>query len=81
MISFPLYWLLFIYFIFLAIYIALILVNIYHILEANIFSTATFLFTFFVIVLSLFIVYFSWELVSEINWQQELILFNSQWLQ
>lgn len=81
MVSFPLYTILFLFFLFLAIFVALILVNIYHILEAGTFSTTTFLVTFIIISVSLLIVYFTWDLVSEINWQQQVILFNSEWIQ
>jgi len=81
MISFPLYTLLFIYFLFLAVFVVFILINLYHILEAQIFSTATFLVTFFVISASLLIVYFTWEILSAVDWQQQVVLFNPNWFQ
>lgn len=78
MVSFPLYLLLFVYFLFLAVFVVFFLTNLYHILEARSLNKVTLFFTFLIFAFSVITIYFTIVLLSGINWQQEVIIFNSE---
>jgi hypothetical protein len=76
MISFPLYSLLFIYFLFLAIFVIFFLTNLYHIFEAAAFSKISFFFTFLIFAFAAVTIFFTFDLLSGIDWQQQVIIYN-----
>ncbi len=80
MISIPLYVFLFIYLIFLAVFAAFSMINVYHIVMSASFTLASFTITFFVGLLTVLTFYFTWYLLADVNWQQTLVAYNPGWL-
>lgn len=80
MLTIPLYFFLFAYLIFLAIFAAFSIVNFYHILATASFTLASFILSFFVFALTTLTLYFTWQLTIDVNWQTPVTLFNSSWL-
>lgn len=74
--SLPLYLLLFVYLIFLVIFVIFFMIILYHIFEAQTFNNITFFFTFMIFVLAAITIFFTWNLLSGINWQQQIEIFN-----
>ncbi|PIR74327.1 MAG: hypothetical protein COU35_03475 [Candidatus Magasanikbacteria bacterium CG10_big_fil_rev_8_21_14_0_10_47_10] len=81
MISIPLYTFLLLYFVFLAIFVAFMLVDLYHIITSASFSLVSFIMTFFIFAGTLLVCYFTIQLLSQagIDWQTPLVLFNASW--
>lgn len=69
----PLYTILFIYIIFLSVFAVLLLINLYHIIMTASLSAVSFLASTFFVTLSIVILYTTWWLTKDINWQQTLI--------
>ena len=69
----PLYSLLIIFTIFLAIFFIFLIINVYHIVASASFTLPSFVVTFFVTATSLLILYGTWFLLQGIDWQQPLI--------
>jgi len=80
MLTLPLYIFLFIYFAFLAIFAIFSLINFYHILTTGTFTLNSFVITFFVFSLTVLTLYFTYSLLNNIDWQTEVVLFNSSWI-
>lgn len=67
------YAILFIYVIFLAVFAVLLLINLYHIIMTASLSMISFFTSFFFIALTFLILYATWFLTKDVNWQQNLI--------
>lgn len=80
MVTIPLYTLLFIYILYLAIFMTFSVINFYHIVTSGSFTTASFTISFFVFALTILTLYFTWFLLQYVNWQQPITLFNLDWL-
>lgn len=80
LITLPVYTLLFLYLIFLTIFAIFSIVNVYHVVVTGTFTLASFFITFFVSVLTVITLYFTWHLLKDIDWQQPMTLFNSDWI-
>ena len=80
MISIPLYVFLFIYLVFLAIFAAFSLVNIYHIIMSASFTLASFVTSFFIGLLTVLTLYYTWYLLADVNWQLVVTLFDPTWI-
>jgi len=79
MVIIPLYTLLFVYFLFLAIFAVFLLINFYHIVMTASFTLSSFLVTFIIFALTVLTLYFTWQFLSEVDWQATLTVFNSSW--
>ncbi len=79
MITIPLYTLLFIYFLFLAIFAVFLLIDFYHIVMTASFTLSSFLVTFIIFALTTLTLYFTWQFLNEVDWQIPLTVFNSSW--
>ena len=66
------YTILFIYVIFLAVFAVLLLINLYHIIMTASLSLISFFTSLFFITLTILILYATWWLAQDINWQQPL---------
>ena len=73
MIEIPLYSLLFVYILFLAIFVVFILIDLYHIIMTASLSMTSFFMTFFVFVTSFLIIYATWYFLQNVDWRQILI--------
>ncbi|MBU2542122.1 hypothetical protein KJ785_01000 [Patescibacteria group bacterium] len=80
MLTIPLYTFLFLYLIFLVFFVAFSIINFYHIVTTASFTLASFIITFFTFTLTVLTLYFTWQIVNVIDWQVDVILFNSEWL-
>ena len=80
MLTIPLYFFLFAYLIFLAIFAVFSIINFYHILATASFTLASFILSFFVFALTALTFYFTWQLTADVNWQTPVTLFNGGWL-
>jgi hypothetical protein len=69
----PMYVILFIYAIFLAVFAVLLLINLYHIIMTASLSAVSFLVSTFFVTLAIVILYTTWWLIKDVNWQQTLI--------
>lgn len=72
----PLYSLLFVYILFLTIFSVFLLINLYHILMTGSITIVSFFASFFVFFGAFLILYLTWYLLQDINWQQTLIDFS-----
>lgn len=79
MVTIPLYTLLFIYFLFLAIFAVFLLIDSYHIVMTASFTLSSFLVTFIIFALTTLTLYFTWQFLSEVDWQAPLTVFSSSW--
>jgi len=80
MLTIPLYTFLFLYLVFLVVFVAFAIMNFYHIVMTASFTLASFVITFFTFTLTILTLYFTWQVVNTVDWQQSVILFNSTWL-
>ncbi|MBI5222460.1 MAG: hypothetical protein HY980_03115 [Candidatus Magasanikbacteria bacterium] len=80
MLTIPLYFFLFAYLIFLAIFAVFSIINFYHILATASFTLASFILSFFIFALTALTFYFTWQLIIDVNWQTPVTLFNSNWI-
>jgi hypothetical protein len=79
LITIPLYIILFLYLIFLAIFAVFSLINIYHIVMSASFTLASFVITFFVFILTVLTLFFTWYLLQDVYWQTPILIFNLDW--
>ncbi len=77
MITIPLYVLLFVYLAFLVGFVVLFLLNIYHIVSTGTFSFWPLAFTFITFVFISLVLYLTWFLLQDINWQAPFLQFGS----
>ena len=82
MISIPLYIILFLYFLFLAVVATFMLIHLYHIVATASFTLVSFIITFFIFASTTLILFFTAELLkaAHINWQTPLVLFDIEWM-
>lgn len=69
----PLYNLLFIYLLFLTIFSIFALINFYHIVMTASLTATSFFASFFMFIVSVLVIYITWWLLQDVNWQQILI--------
>lgn len=69
MLSAPLYFFLFLFFLFLAVFVAFCLMIIYHIVVSASFSWASFFMAFFIFSISALTLYLTFELLGEVDWR------------
>ncbi|HQF57401.1 MAG TPA: hypothetical protein PK831_02775 [Candidatus Magasanikbacteria bacterium] len=79
MFEISLYIFLFIYFGFLAIFFIFSILNFYHIVVTASFTLASFIVSFFVFSLATLILYATWYLLINVDWQTAVPLFNYEW--
>ncbi len=77
---FPLYILLFVYLIFLAIFAIIMVANFYHIISTETLTLPSFAVTFFVLATTILVLYSTWFLLQGVDWRQPIPLFNGEWL-
>lgn len=80
MLTIPLYSFLFIYFLFLAIFTAFSIMNFYHIIMTASFTFASFLVTFLIFTLTVLTLYFTAQLLVQVDWQVAVPLFDTEWV-
>ena len=79
LVTIPLYIILFLYLIFLAIFAVFSLINIYHIVMSASFTLVSFVITFLVGVLTVLTLFFTWQLLVDVYWQTPILIFNMDW--
>ncbi|MFH1789916.1 MAG: hypothetical protein ABH832_02505 [bacterium] len=80
MITVPLYAFLFIYLAFLVLFAIFSIVNIMHIITTGSYTFASFVITLITLVITLLIFFFTIRLLVGVNWQQEVVIFNGEWV-
>lgn len=80
MFTIPLYIFLFIYFLFLAFFAVLSILNFYHVAVTASFTMASFIVSFFTFTLTILTIYFTWYLLQNIDWRMGVTLFSTDWL-
>lgn len=80
MITIPLYPFLFIYGFLLLAVAALFFVNVGHLIHTGTLTIYSFFATFIFLALSVIILWFTWQILGAINWQQPIVVWNSAWL-
>ena len=82
MITIPLYVFLFAYFIFLAIFVSFMLVNLYHIVISSSLTFVGFMMSFFIFATTVLVIYFTITLINNvgIDWKHGLKIFDTAWL-
>jgi len=81
MLTIPLYIFLFIYLLFLCVFVIFSIINFYHIVITAAFTLSSFIVTFFIFTLTILTLYFTWQLLLNVNWQIPVTLFNSTWFE
>ncbi|PIT86249.1 MAG: hypothetical protein COU33_04245 [Candidatus Magasanikbacteria bacterium CG10_big_fil_rev_8_21_14_0_10_43_6] len=81
MIAIPLYVILFLYFLFLAVIATFVLINLYHIVATASFTLVSFTMTFFIFAGITLVLYYTAQLLhhAAIDWKTPLVLFNVDW--
>ncbi|MBP9761073.1 MAG: hypothetical protein KBD15_02440 [Candidatus Magasanikbacteria bacterium] len=81
MISIPLYSILFVYILFLAVFVVFMCIHLYHIISTASFTLISFFVVFSVFAAAAIILYTTYQLVGggDVNWQAPLVLFNPDW--
>lgn len=79
MISIPLFIFLFIYLAFLCVFFIFAFIHIYHIFASASFTLASFTVALFTMVVTLYTLYFTFQLLVDVNWTYDVVLFNSAW--
>lgn len=80
MISIPLYSLLFVYILFLAVFVVFMCIHLYHIISTASFTIISFLVVFSVFAAAAIILYTTYQLLGgAVDWQAPLVLFNPDW--
>lgn len=77
MVIIPLYIILFIYFLFLIVFTFFSILNFYHIIITGSFTMASFIASFFIFVLTVLTLYFTWQLLLPIDWKITLLEINA----
>lgn len=73
MLSIPLYYFLFAYFAFLAIFATLIFINLSHLFHTGTLTMFSFLITLFVLAFAAIVIWATWNFLGDVNWQQNAI--------
>ncbi|MCF6277016.1 MAG: hypothetical protein L3J07_04215 [Candidatus Magasanikbacteria bacterium] len=77
MIIVPLYFALFAYLLFLVGFVVLFLLNVYHIVSTGTFSFWSLAVTFFTLISITLVLYLTWFLLQDVNWQAPIIEFGA----
>jgi hypothetical protein len=80
MLNIPIYIFLFLYLLFLCLFVVFSIINIYHIVMSASFTLASFIITFFMMALTIFTLYFTFELIKNADWTQTITIFNIDWI-
>ena len=80
MISIPLYIFLFVYFAFLAIVAVFLFVDLLHIFQTGTLSIISFIATILALGIFTAILFATWYFIQNVDWQQTLTIWNSDWL-
>lgn len=80
MLAFPLYILLFVYLLFLAIFAVVMVANFYHIISTDTLTLPSFSMTFFVLAATVLTLYTTWFLLQDVDWREPIAAFNTDWL-
>lgn len=80
MVSLPIYIFLFIYFFFLLIFLLFILIDIAHLVNTGTLTFTSFIATFFILSLSVIILWVTWNLLQGTDWQQTITIWNGSWI-
>lgn len=82
MLTIPLYSFLFVYWLFVALFVFFMLVNLYHIISTASFTLPSFLFTFFIFAGTTLVLYGTFMVLGDagIDWQTRVVLFHPDWL-
>ena len=80
MFTLPLYVILFLYLIYLAIFAIFSVINFYHIVTSGSFTIPSFAASFVVFTLTFLTLYFTWTLLAGVDWQQPITIFNHEWI-
>jgi len=75
MISIPLYTLLFIYLLFLAVFATFTIINFYHIIASASFTFASFFVSFLTFALTILTLYFTIQLLGGVDWKVAIVSF------
>lgn len=78
-VAIPLYAFLFLYFVFLAVFVIFSLINFYHIVITASFTLVSFMISFFILALTLLTLYLTADLLSAVDWQTTVIVFDTGW--
>ena len=78
--AFPLYLLLFVYLLFLAIFAVIMVANFYHIISTDTLTLPSFSMTFFVLAATVLTLYTTWFLLQGVDSREPISLFNADWL-
>jgi len=76
-ITIPLYVMLFIYLAFLVVFVSFSILNFYHVVVTGSFTLSSFMMSFFIFSLTVLTLYFTYQLLAEVNWQQTLLEFST----
>lgn len=77
MLAIPLYLLLFLYFVFLAVFLSFVIINLYHLSVTGAITFASFTVTLTVFVLAAFTIFTTWYILQGTPWQESVTLFGS----
>jgi len=80
MLTIPLYSFLFLYLLFLCVFVIFSIMNFYHIVMTAAFTLSSFIMTFFIFTLTVLTLYFTWQLLLNVDWQTPVTLLNTAWL-
>jgi len=73
----PLYSILFIYLLYLVVFVIFVMINFYHIVASASFTLASFFVSFLCFALAALTIYFTVQLLMDIDWQQTIISFGA----
>ncbi len=80
MIAIPLYFLLFIYIVLLAVFVAFMILNFHHIIVGASLDSISFGVSFLIFILTVLTLYFTFQILGETNWKEVLLVFDKAWL-
>lgn len=80
MVTFPFYIILFVYGFFLLAFAAFGLINIGHLVKTGTLTLTSFIATFLFLCFSTFILWATWNVLVSVDWQQPIVIWDSNWL-
>jgi hypothetical protein len=79
LIAIPLYFFLYAYYFLIFIFLMFYFLNIKHLFFTGSVNLLSFFITFVTLALATLIVFFTWQQLDNVNWQQTITLFNQDW--
>jgi hypothetical protein len=81
MISVPLYFFLFVYLLFVAVFVVFMLINLYHIIASASLTLPSFVMSFFIFAMTALVFYLTFQFLGAENvvWRDPVTLFNVDW--